>query len=53
MTVILFRKDVFAMNKWQLYELAKSDLLNRVKSGTISPDEYEREIIELARQYKL
>lgn len=41
------------MSKWELYEIAKVELLERVKSGTISPDEYEREIIELARQYKL
>lgn len=41
------------MSKWELYEIAKAELLERVKSGTISPDEYEREIIELARQYKL
>lgn len=41
------------MSKWELYELAKKDLINRRKSGMITPEEYENKIKEIARQYEI
>lgn len=39
------------MSKYELYELAKAELLTRVKSGTMTPDEYEKEVKRIANVY--
>lgn len=39
------------MSKWQLYEIAKAELLERVKSGTMTSEEYEKEVIRIAKIY--
>ena len=41
------------MSKWELYELAKTELLTRVKSGTMTPEEYEKEVIRIANEIYL
>ena len=38
------------MSKWELYELAKAELQTRVKSGTMTPEEYEKEVIRITSE---
>lgn len=39
------------MSKWELYEIAKAELLERVKSGAMTPEEYEKEVIRITNKY--